>query len=72
MEPAEFAQLESLAASQQVSVGELIRNAVRERYFIHADQRQSAARLLCQMTLTGLDPSQLEAALTVARSEGLR
>lgn len=72
MEPAEFAQLEALAGSQGISVGELIRQAVRERHLMHADQRRSAAQQLCKMALTGLDPSQLEASLTVARSEGLR
>lgn len=72
MEPTEFAQLEALAASQNVSVGELIRQAVRERYLLHVDQRRIAAQQLCAMELTGLDPDQLEASLTLSRSEGLR
>jgi len=72
MEPTEFAQLEALAASQNVSVGELIRQAVRERYLMHADLRRAAAEKLCKMELTELDPEQLEASLTLARSEGLR
>lgn len=72
MEPSEFAQIEALAASQQISVGELIRQAVRERYLMHVDQRRAAAGKLCQMDLSALDPHQLEASLTLARSEGLR
>jgi len=72
MEPTEFAQLEALAASQNISVGELIRQAVRERYLVHTDQRRAAADTLCKLQLTGLNPEQLEASLTLARSEGLR
>jgi len=72
MEPTEFAQLEALAASQNISVGELIRQAVRERYLVHTNQRRAAADTLCKLQLTGLNPEQLEASLTLARSEGLR
>ena len=72
MEPAEFIQIDALATSQGVSVGELIRQAVRERYLTHTDQRQTAASQLCRLNLPQLDPEHLEAALTLARTEGLR
>lgn len=72
MEPVEFTQLEALASSQGISLGELIRQAVRERYLTHTDQRRSAAERLCQLDLAAVDVTHLEASLSVARSEGLR
>ncbi len=72
MEPSEFAQIEALATSQGISLGELIRQAVRERYLTHTDQRRAAATRLCSLGLAAIDVAHLEASLTVARSEGLR
>ena len=72
MEPADFVRLEALAAAQQVSVGELIRRAVSERYLAGDDQRQRAASALISLGMPVLPSDQLEGALTVGRSEGLR
>lgn len=72
MEPAEFNQLETLAQTQGVSVGELIRQAVRERYLTHSDQRLAAAEALCGLAMPPLNPAHLDEALTLARTEGLR
>jgi hypothetical protein len=72
MEPGEFSQLEAIAASQGVSLGELIRQAVRERYLTHAEQRLTAAERLCQLDLATIQSEHLDASLMLARSEGLR
>lgn len=42
MEPAEYERLEDLAARRGVSVGSLVREAVRARYFVGEEARRQA------------------------------
>jgi len=40
MEPEEYERLEAIAAERGVAVAELIRSAVRERYFLSREERR--------------------------------
>lgn len=51
MEPAEYEQLRRIARQRHVSVGELVRVAVRERFLSGADERRDAAARIAAMAL---------------------
>jgi hypothetical protein len=72
MPPDEFAMLEVFAKQQHTSVGELIRQAVRERYLMGHEQRKTAAETLIGLGLPALAVENLDGVLTIARTEGLR
>jgi hypothetical protein len=65
MEPSEYQKLESIAVSQSMGVGELLRRAARERYLQHPEARREAARQLTSLGLPNLpDP---ESTITAAQ-----
>jgi len=51
MEPEEYARLEEIARQGRVSVAELIRSAIRDRYLGQEADRCAAARAICSMSL---------------------
>ncbi|MBN1945753.1 MAG: ribbon-helix-helix domain-containing protein [Bradymonadales bacterium] len=55
MEPEEYEQIEKIARQKQVSVGELIRTAVRDRYLGSPDRRLAAAERIAAMNLPGIN-----------------
>ena len=66
MEPAEFQQLEAIALSEGLGVGELLRRAARLHYLRSPGQRQSAAKALIDLGLPAI--TDLTATGTAARS----
>lgn len=66
MEPAEYQQLEAIAAGQSVGVGDLVRRAARERYLQGPEPRREAAR---QLGTIGL-PSILDPDTTITAAHG--
>lgn len=72
MEPSEFQQLELVAAGLGRSAGDLIREAVRERWLVTDEQRLGAAAALNRLDLPTLDIEHLDGVVTIARTEGLR
>lgn len=71
MEPDEYAQLSKLARQKKVSVGELIRSAVRECYFISRERRIAAAESLCHMEIPLDDWETLEREICEGRGDDL-
>ncbi len=55
MEPAEYKQLEVRAAQEGVSVAELVREAVRERYLQSSPRKTEAAARITAMKLPVVD-----------------
>lgn len=71
MEPEEYQQLEHLAKQQQVSVAELIRTAVRERYFTRSEKSSSLIDAICGMNIDVSDWDSLETEIAEAHGDGL-
>lgn len=71
MPPEEYAQLEALALQQRVSVAELIRRAVRERYLLGARDRRRLVDEICAMSVPLPDWEELEAEIEDARAADL-
>ena len=51
MEPEEYQRLEEIARNKDMSVAELIRNAVRERYFSNTEDRNRIVEEIIGMNL---------------------
>ena len=72
MEPADFQQLELVAVGLGRSAGDLIREAVRDRWLVTDSQRLTAASALNGLGMPALDLEHLDGVVTIARTEGLR
>lgn len=70
MEPNEYERLEALAREKGVAVAELIREAVRERYFVGVEERRRAVQEILSLRLRLPEWSELEA--EVAEEHGHR
>lgn len=60
MEPAEYQQLEIQAAREGVSVAELVREAVRERYLKVSPRKADAAARIAAMNLPVVDWADID------------
>ena len=72
MEPEEYERLEQIARQRNISVAELIRRAVRERYLTGRRQRKRAAARICRMELPIGDWTEIEAWIEESHDAGLR
>lgn len=71
MDPEEYGTLERIARAQRVSVAELIRRAVREKYLRANDGKRTAVEDLISMDLPVVDWEELEAEVEEAHDAGL-
>ena len=71
MEPKDYQELERIAGAKHVSVGELIREAVTERYLVAKDRRRSAAERICRMDIPLDDWETLEKEIEDAHGESV-
>lgn len=67
MEPEEYTRLEKIAREQGISLSELIRNAVRERYLSKAADRQKALDEILGLGIPAEDWSNIDAELAEGR-----
>ena len=72
MEPEEYQRLEEIARGHGVSVAELIRGAVRERYLGGAGNRKQAAELICAADLEIEEWDVVDAEIEEAHDAALR
>ena len=72
MEPEEYQRLEEIARGRGVSVAELIRRAVRERYLGPSGNRKQAAELICSADLEIEEWDVIEAEIEEAHDAALR
>jgi hypothetical protein len=70
MDPKEYAQLEKLARRRHVSVAELIRRAVRQRYLGRSEDRRKAVERICGMEVHLEDWPTLESEIAEAHDGG--
>ncbi len=68
MEPADFARLNTLAEQRGISLAELIREALFDRYFAAESHKKAAADALVSLGLPGLAAAHLESTVSVART----
>lgn len=61
MEPTDYRRLEEIARAQNVSVAELIRTAVRDRYFGDEAGRRASVEVICSMGLPVISWVEAEA-----------
>ena len=71
MEPDDYQQLVHIAQYEQISVAELIRTAVRERYLTQPKKPEELVEAICAMNLEVIDWESLEADITEAHGESL-
>ena len=71
MAPEEYRDLEKIARQKGVSVAELIRTAVQERYFIASEKQGAAIEDILAMNLPVDDWEALEAEILEAHRGGL-
>ncbi len=69
MDPREYARLESIARQRKVSVGELIRAAVREKYLVSAPDARRAVAEIGAMNLPIGDWAAIERELSEAHGD---
>ena len=69
MEPDEYTKLEQIAKRERKSVSELIRTAVRDRYFMKSGARVDAARAIGAMELELDEWDVLKAELEAERGD---
>ena len=72
MEPAEYQQLEVLADREGVSVAELVREAVRERYLDAPPRKTEAAARIAAMTLPVVEWEDIDQEAEDAHDAGVR
>jgi hypothetical protein len=72
MEPAEYRQLEVLAAREGVSVAELVREAVRERYLDAPPRKIEAAARITAMALPVVAWEDIDQEIEDAHDAGVR
>ena len=72
MDPAEYQQLEILAAREGVSVAELVREAVRERYLDAPPRKTEAAARITAMTLPVVEWEDIDLETEDAHDAGVR
>lgn len=75
MEPAEYERLEEIAARRGVSVGSLVREAVRERFLIGEEERRQALERIFALDLPIADWGgweEIEAEIEHDHDAGLR
>ena len=72
MEPAEYEQLEIRAAHEGVSVAELVREAVRERYLKGSPRKAEAAASIIGMNLPVVDWQDIDRDAEDAHDAGVR
>ena len=71
MEPEEYRELEEIARQKGVSVAELIRTAVKERYFLASKKQGEAIADILAMNLPVGDWEAVEAEILEAHGDGL-
>lgn len=71
MEPDDYRRLEEIAHRREVSVAELIRTAVRDRYLGGADASREAVATICAMNLPLIDWTAAEADIAEAHGDGV-
>ena len=72
MEPGEYRRLEAIAGRRKVSVAELIRRAVREKYLLPREHRAAIADEIAGMTLPIGDWRKVEREIEDAHGDDLR
>ena len=72
MEPAEYEQLEVLAAREGVSVAELVREAVRERYLDAPPRKAEAAARITAMALPVVEWEEIDLETEGAHDASIR
>ena len=68
MEPDDYRRLEEIARQKNASVAELIRAAVRERYFGDGTDRRAGVESICSMGLPVIGWAEAEAEIAEAHS----
>ena len=68
MEPDDYRRLEEIARQKKASVAELIRTAVRERYFGDGSDRRAEVESICSMSLPVIPWEEAEAEIAEAHS----
>ena len=71
MDPEEYEQLEGVARQQGVSVAELVRQAIRDRFFLAPRDRERILDDMFSMNLPVDDWETLEREIEEARSGGV-
>jgi predicted DNA-binding ribbon-helix-helix protein len=71
MEPEEYQRLEEIARQKKVSVAELIRTAVRERYLGGGARRRAGVESICSMSLPVIPWAEAEAEIAEAHGDDL-
>jgi len=71
MEPDEYQKLEEIAARQHVSVSELFRSAVRERYFTTRSDKQRAVDSIAGMRIELPEWPELKREIQEAKNGGI-
>lgn len=71
MEPDDYRRLEEIARRSEVSVAELIRAAVRDRYLGGGDESREAVEIICSMRLPVIEWAAAEAEIAEAHGGGV-
>ena len=71
MAPDDYQQLVNIAQRERISVAELIRTAVRERYLTRTQKSEERVEAICAMNLEIDDWESIETELMEARGESL-
>ncbi len=71
MEPDDYRRLEEIARRREVSVAELIRTAVRDRYLGGGDASREAVATICSMGLPVTEWAVAEAEIAEAHGDGV-
>lgn len=71
MAPEEYQRLEDIAQQREVSVAELIRAAVRECYFVRAEDPKKLVASICNMNMPLDDWEVLESEIEETHGNGL-
>ena len=71
MEPDDYRRLEEIARRREVSVAELIRTAVRDRYLGGGDASHGAVETICGMSLPVIDWAAAETEIVEGHGDGV-
>lgn len=71
LEPEEYERLETAAAQRGVSISDLIREAVQDRYLPLSEQRKRAVEAICQLRIPIEDWASLDEEITEAHGGDL-